>query len=130
MISKQMPANASPADFSAERAFRHIEALAREPRPIGTAAHTRADDAGLSTSGLGTSGLGTSGYKQMRLVLTSAHACIAPSAAHTCPSGQCQGVQVSRLAQPDARARLLSRSHARDLSRRTLLTLEVGVATR
>lgn len=36
-----LPANAPPTDFSAERAFRHVEALAREPRPIGTAAHAR-----------------------------------------------------------------------------------------
>jgi len=37
-----LPPNAPPTDFSAERAFRHVEALAREPRPIGTAAHARA----------------------------------------------------------------------------------------
>jgi hypothetical protein len=37
-----LPANAPATDFSAERAFRHVEALAREPRPIGTAAHARA----------------------------------------------------------------------------------------
>lgn len=37
-----LPASAPPAEFSAERAFRHVEALAREPRPVGTAAHARA----------------------------------------------------------------------------------------
>jgi hypothetical protein len=36
-----LPASAPPAEFSAERAFRHVEALAREPRPVGTAAHAR-----------------------------------------------------------------------------------------
>jgi acetylornithine deacetylase/succinyl-diaminopimelate desuccinylase-like protein len=36
------PASAPPAEFSAERAFRHVEALAREPRPVGTPAHARA----------------------------------------------------------------------------------------
>jgi hypothetical protein len=37
-----LPASAPPAEFSAERAFRHVEALAREPRPVGTPAHVRA----------------------------------------------------------------------------------------
>jgi len=37
-----LPTSAPPAEFSAERAFRHVEALAREPRPVGTAAHARA----------------------------------------------------------------------------------------
>jgi acetylornithine deacetylase/succinyl-diaminopimelate desuccinylase-like protein len=37
-----LPASAPLAEFSAERAFRHVEALAREPRPVGTAAHERA----------------------------------------------------------------------------------------
>jgi hypothetical protein len=37
-----LPASAPPAEFSAERAFRHVEVLAREPRPVGTAAHARA----------------------------------------------------------------------------------------
>jgi hypothetical protein len=39
---ESLPASAPPAEFSAERAFRHVEALAREPRPVGTAAHARA----------------------------------------------------------------------------------------
>jgi hypothetical protein len=39
---ESLPASASPAEFSAERAFRHVEAIAREPRPVGTAAHARA----------------------------------------------------------------------------------------
>ena len=37
-----LPASTPPAEFSAERAFRHVEALAREPRPVGTAAHAQA----------------------------------------------------------------------------------------
>jgi acetylornithine deacetylase/succinyl-diaminopimelate desuccinylase-like protein len=37
-----LPASTPLAEFSAERAFRHVEALAREPRPVGTAAHARA----------------------------------------------------------------------------------------
>ena len=37
-----LPANAPATDFSAERAFRHVEALGREPHPVGTAAHARA----------------------------------------------------------------------------------------
>ena len=39
---KSLPASAPPDEFSAERAFRHVEALAREPRPVGTPAHARA----------------------------------------------------------------------------------------
>lgn len=38
-------ADAPPDAFSAERARRHIEALATEPRPVGSAAHDRARDA-------------------------------------------------------------------------------------
>jgi hypothetical protein len=34
--------SALPTEFSAERAFRHVEALGRETRPVGTAAHVRA----------------------------------------------------------------------------------------
>ena len=37
-----LPASAPPAEFSAERAFRHVEALAHEPRPVGTGAYARA----------------------------------------------------------------------------------------
>ncbi len=37
-----LPSSAPPTEFSAERAFRHVEALALEPRPVGTAAHARA----------------------------------------------------------------------------------------
>ena len=37
-----LPASTPPAEFSGERAFRHVEALAREPRPVGTAAHAHA----------------------------------------------------------------------------------------
>jgi hypothetical protein len=39
---KSLPASAPPAEFSAERAFRHVETLACEPRPVGTVAHARA----------------------------------------------------------------------------------------
>ena len=39
---RPLPPNAPAADFSAERAFRHVEALSREPRPVGTDAHARA----------------------------------------------------------------------------------------
>ena len=35
-------ASAPPAEFSAERALRHVEALGRETHPVGTAAHARA----------------------------------------------------------------------------------------
>jgi hypothetical protein len=34
-----LPVSTPPVEFSAERAFRHVEAFAREPRPVGTAAH-------------------------------------------------------------------------------------------
>ena len=34
-----LPASIPASEFSAERAFRHIEALAEEPRPVGTNAH-------------------------------------------------------------------------------------------
>jgi hypothetical protein len=37
-----LPISAPLAEFSAERAFRHVEAIAREPRPVGTAAHVQA----------------------------------------------------------------------------------------
>jgi hypothetical protein len=37
-----LPADAPPQAFSAARAWRHVEALAREPRPVGSAAHGRA----------------------------------------------------------------------------------------
>jgi hypothetical protein len=37
-----LPASGPPDEFLAERAFRHVEALAREPRPVGTPAHARA----------------------------------------------------------------------------------------
>ena len=45
-LSQQPPNSVSASapldEFSAERAFRHVEALAREPRPVGTAAHAQA----------------------------------------------------------------------------------------
>jgi hypothetical protein len=34
-----LPASASAAEFSAERAFQHVKALIPEPHPVGTAAH-------------------------------------------------------------------------------------------
>jgi hypothetical protein len=34
-----LPASSPASEFSAERAFKHIEALADEPRPVGTDAH-------------------------------------------------------------------------------------------
>ncbi len=37
-----LAADAPPEAFSAERAFRHVERLAAEPRPVGAAAHRRA----------------------------------------------------------------------------------------
>jgi len=37
-----LPASIPTSEFSAERAFRHVEALAHEPRPVGTAAHLQA----------------------------------------------------------------------------------------
>lgn len=47
MFASQQPprvvsASAPPTEFSAERAFRHVVALAGEPRPIGTEAHALA----------------------------------------------------------------------------------------
>jgi len=47
MSASQQPprvvsASAPPTEFSAERAFRHVVALAGEPRPIGTEAHAQA----------------------------------------------------------------------------------------
>lgn len=39
-----VPATAAAADFSAERAIQHIAAIAREPRPIGSAQHAAARD--------------------------------------------------------------------------------------
>ena len=37
-------ATASPMEFSAERAFKHVEAIAKAPRPIGSAEHAVARD--------------------------------------------------------------------------------------
>ena len=37
-----LPASIPASEFSAERAFRHVEALVHEPRPVGTAAHMQA----------------------------------------------------------------------------------------
>lgn len=37
-----LPESTPPAEFSAERASRHVKAIAIEPRPIGTPAHARA----------------------------------------------------------------------------------------
>jgi len=34
-----LPASIPASEFSAERAFRHVEALPDEPRPVGTVAH-------------------------------------------------------------------------------------------
>jgi len=39
-----LPATAAAAEFSAERAFQHVEAIARSPRPIGSANHAAARD--------------------------------------------------------------------------------------
>jgi Peptidase family M28 len=39
-----VPASAVATEFSAERAIRHVEAIARSPRPIGSAAHAAARD--------------------------------------------------------------------------------------
>ena len=36
---RPLPDSIPASEFSAERAFRHIEALPDEPRPVGTAAH-------------------------------------------------------------------------------------------
>lgn len=49
-----LPATAGPKDFSAARAFRHIEAVASRPHPIGSPANARARDYLLShLEGLG-----------------------------------------------------------------------------
>jgi len=37
-----LPASIPTSEFSAERAFRHVEAIADEPHPVGTAAHLQA----------------------------------------------------------------------------------------
>jgi len=37
-----LPTNTSAAEFSAECAFQHVEALAHEPHPVGTTAHLQA----------------------------------------------------------------------------------------
>ena len=37
-----LPASIPASEFSAERAFRHVEAIANEPHPVGTAAHLQA----------------------------------------------------------------------------------------
>jgi hypothetical protein len=42
------PASAPPTQFSAERAFRHVETIAREPHPIGSPANQRVRDYILS----------------------------------------------------------------------------------
>jgi hypothetical protein len=50
-----LPENASPSDFSAARAMKHVQAIAGEPRPIGSAAHKKTRDyllAQLSSLGL------------------------------------------------------------------------------
>jgi hypothetical protein len=39
---KPLPATAPPTEFSAERAFRHVQAIAKVPRPAGTAANAEA----------------------------------------------------------------------------------------
>jgi Zn-dependent M28 family amino/carboxypeptidase len=39
-----VPATAPATEFSAERAFQHIQAIARSPRPIGSAGHAAARD--------------------------------------------------------------------------------------
>ncbi len=43
-----LPASIPAAEFSAERAYRHVEALPVTPRPVGTAAHLRTRDYILS----------------------------------------------------------------------------------
>ncbi len=37
-----LPASTPASEFSAERAFRHVEAIADQPHPVGTAAHLQA----------------------------------------------------------------------------------------
>ncbi len=39
-----LPATAPAEEFSAERAFEHVEALIQEPHPVGTAAHVQVRD--------------------------------------------------------------------------------------
>ena len=39
-----VPATAAATEFSADRALRHVEEIARAPRPIGSASHTAARD--------------------------------------------------------------------------------------
>lgn len=39
-----VPASAPTNDFSAERAFKHLEFIAREPRPTGSVANSRVRD--------------------------------------------------------------------------------------
>ena len=39
-----VPADAPPAEFSSGRALRHLQEIAREPRPIGSAGHAAARD--------------------------------------------------------------------------------------
>jgi Peptidase family M28 len=39
-----VPATAAATEFSADRALRHVEAIARAPRPIGSASHAAARD--------------------------------------------------------------------------------------
>ncbi len=39
-----LPVSAPAAEFSAERAFQHVEALSHEPHPVGTAAHLQVRD--------------------------------------------------------------------------------------
>jgi Peptidase family M28 len=41
---RPVPATAAATEFSAERAMRHVEAIARSPRPIGSANHAAARD--------------------------------------------------------------------------------------
>jgi hypothetical protein len=39
-----VPANAAPGEFSAARAFQHVERIASSPHPMGSAAHTEVRD--------------------------------------------------------------------------------------
>ncbi len=41
---KSVPASAIATDFSSGRALRHVEAISRNPRPIGSAEHTRVSE--------------------------------------------------------------------------------------
>lgn len=47
-----LPASAPAAEFSAERAMRHVEALARAPRPVSSRGHSSARDYLLQELGL------------------------------------------------------------------------------